>query len=125
MDDSRRGMTPVPPLSPWEGPTCSPVTLVVVAGLAGAVGACVSFRLMIDVFQSTGDLLFVGGVGLFVGMWGGMLGGVVTGQITRVIFQKRERRYYQLAGAFVTGALCGAAVVCVFLWFFWLMPPGE
>lgn len=125
MDDSHENSTQLPQLSPWEGPSCHPVLLMMVGGMAGAIGADVFWRLAIDVFQGgIGDVVFIGGIGFFVGMWGGMFGGVLTGQIARVIFQKKERRYYQLAGTFITGALCGVASIFIFLSCFFPVP-GE
>jgi hypothetical protein len=115
MDD----WSPLPELTPGEGPICHPVLLMMVGSMAGAIGADVFWRLVIDVFHGgISDMVFIGGIGFFVGMWGGMIGGIVTGQVARVSFRQRERRYYQLAGAFVTGALVGVASIFVCLWCF-------
>jgi prolipoprotein diacylglyceryltransferase len=114
MDSSRERRTRVPPpkLSPFEGPTFSLATLMIVAGIAGAMAGVVVFRCLADEgIKDLLELLFIGTIGLVGGGIGGIYGGIVTGQIARVIFQKLERRYYQLAGALVTGALCGVVWV--------------
>ena len=114
----RESKTPVPPprLSPFEGTSCNLATLGLVAGVAGAVGGIVVFCWLVGPGEGIEDLLFIGAIGLLGGLFCGIYGGVVAGQIARVIFQMHERRYYQLAGAFATGALCGAVWAYGYLW---------
>jgi hypothetical protein len=118
IDCNRPSRTSAPPprLSPFEGPSCRLATLVLGGGLAGAMGGVAFLHLLTSLREGIEVVLFIGAVGLVGGATFGMFGGVVIGQVARVVFQRQERRYYQLVGALLTGALSGVAWVYGFLW---------